>query len=66
MKKIDSTKQYRVSEIVALGLLPFCMKTVRKMITSGELAATTVQRGKMTRVFVEGDALTAWWGKQKR
>ena len=59
--KIDTTRQYRVNELVKLGLLPFCTKTVRKMIAQKEIPATVVQRGKVTRVFVDGAKLAAWW-----
>ena len=60
-EKIQAGKQYRVNELVKLGLLPFCTKTVRKMIAAKEIPATVVQRGKVTRVFVEGADLIAWW-----
>lgn len=65
--KIEKEKWYKLTEIVALGLIPWCkdIKTIRKWVLKDKsqdnlLKINVVGRGKKTRYHILGDNLNQY------
>lgn len=61
----NMAKMMTVDELVASGTVPFCAKTIRKLIASGRLKATNVSAGsERPRWLIDPDDARKFVGKR--
>lgn len=64
MLKVQSAKLYSVSQVA--DMLNVCTKTIRRMISRGDIAAVSLTNGKKKSYRISGSSLRNWYNNKTR